>query len=172
LENISYIETSYENSFKSISYEVALQYAKQNHKNAKDAKISGFSLGVNFDELGLGLTYAYNKSKDNTASNGFGGGPFFTSCEHLTLKEAGRDGKVNLYGFSYEFEKVGLDGVTFEFHKSNLTANNGKKADDEDYVLSYQESENLTFDLIYSDVDDKINGEKFKNTRFFVNYSF
>jgi len=39
-------------------------------------------------------------------------------------------------------------------------------------VLSYQESKDLTFDLIYSDIDDNINGEKYKNTRIFVNYSF
>ena len=114
----------------------------------------------------------HNKSKDNSASNGFGGGPFFTRCEHLTLVEAGSDGKVNLYGFTYALEKVGLNGVDFEFYNSKLTAKSGEKADEKDFVLSYQASNSLTFDLIYSDVDDDINSEKFENTRFFVNYSF
>ncbi len=172
ISSISYGEAIYDGKYNSFGFEIGLQGANQKYKGEKTAKILGYSIGVNFDKYGLGLTYAYNKSKDHSASNGFGGGPFFTSCEHLTLAEAGADGKVDFYGFDYDLGNVGVDGVSFSFHNSKLKAKDGNKADDKDYVLSYQKSDNLSFDLIYTDVDDNINGEKYKNTRFFVNYNF
>ena len=172
LDDISYIEAVYANKINLVNYELGFQYAKQSHKNAQDAKINGASLSIGFEGTGLTLNAAYNKSNDNAADNGFGGGPFFTSCEHLTLAEAGADGKATTYGLEWDASGIGLDGVTLGYTNLNLEASNGIESDEDDFVFSYDIKENLNLTAIYSDVDDKINNDKFKNTRVFLNYHF
>jgi len=172
LDDISYVEAVFASQINSINYELGLQYAKQSHKNAQDAKVKGASLSLGIENTGITLSAAYNKSNDNTADNGFGGGPFFTSSEHLTLSEAGTDGKATMYGLEWDASVVGLSGVTFGYNSLNLEANDGIEGDEDDFVFSYDIKENLNLTAIYSDVDDKINDEKFTNTRVFVNYSF
>jgi len=172
LDDISYVEAIYGSKIDTISYEVGLQYAKQSHKNTKDTKISGVSLSVGFEDIGVTIGGAYNKSNDNTASNGFGGGPFFTSSEHLTIVEAGTDGKATVYGLEWDASALGLNGVTIGYSSLNLEADNGVESDEDDFLFSYDIKENLNLTAVYSDVDDKINDEKFTNTRVFVNYRF
>jgi len=172
LDDISYIEAIYGTKIDSINYELGLQYAKQSYKSTQDAKVNGISLSIGFESVGLTLSGAYNKSNDNTASNGFGGGPFFAGAEHLTVVEAGADGKSTMYGLEWDASVVGLSGVTLGYSNLTLEANSGVESDEDDFVFSYDIKDNLNLTAIYSDVDDKINGDKFKNTRVFVNYLF
>jgi hypothetical protein len=84
----------------------------------------------------------------------------------------GADAKATTYGFEWDMSDFGVKGLTLNYAILNIEANNGKEADEDDYILSYDIQDNLNLTAIYSDVDDKINGEKFKNTRVFVNYMF
>jgi len=162
----TYADMEYSREFDGIEYAFALQYALQDYAVDKDASIYGVGVSVGYS--GLNFALSYNKSADGIADNGYGGGAFLTSMEHLTLAEAGADGEVLSYGFEVEV----VDGAVFYISNANLKSSRGKKADELDLVLSYEASKRLAFDLIYSKVDDDINGDSFNNSRFFANYSF
>jgi hypothetical protein len=162
----SYVDFEYSKEYEGYKYTLALQYANEDFRSKKDSSIYG--VGVSFGFSSVEFALAYNKSSGASADNGFGGGPFLTSMEHLTLAEAGDDGKIISYGANFEV----VDGVEFYLFNANLDSFDGREAKELDIGLSYKMSEELAFDFIYSNVDDDINGDNFKNSRFFANYSF
>jgi len=169
IDSISYLEAIYSGKYNSVSYELGLQNANQKFKGESSAKVVGYSLGVNFDKIGLGFNYAYNKSKDHSATNGFGGGPFFTSSEHLTLADAGSDGKASIISVNWDASLVGLNNLTLGAGYLTLKDKNNKKSTESDFTASYELGDNLSLDVIYSKIK---NDNSFNNTRVFVNYTF
>jgi len=144
--NISYFEASYETD----KFNIAGQYSDQDNSNS----VFGISIGVNFGNLSLNS--AYNEV-DGIVTNGFGGGPFFTSSEDHTIAEV-IDQKAILIGAEYNYKKIttGITHVDFD-----------KGENETDYLLSYNISNNFEIDIIYSNMynDGKM-------TRVFANYSF
>jgi len=174
VDKISYFEASYKTSINDIALGLGGQYAVQNYSASgeKKATIAGVTASLGFEKVGLTLSTSYNKSSDNSAVNGFGGGPFFTSCEHLTLAEVGTDGKASRVGLELDTTILGVPNFLLELSKLTLKNSAGTKATEIDFVASYEINDKLTVDFIYSDTDDKINNDKYKNTRVFANYSF
>ena len=171
LKDISYIDATYSKDIGTISYELGLQYAKQTYKENSDAKIYGATVSADFKN-GLTLNLAYNKSKNHSASNGFGGGPYYINCEHITLAEVGKDGSGKMISFDVDMSNYGVKGLSFSYEKLYLKDKDNKKAYDTDYILSYDIRKNLNLTAIYSKTDDYINNDKFKNLRVFINKSF
>ncbi len=172
IDSISYAEAIYGGNYNSIGYELGLQSANQKFKGEKTAKIVGYSLGVNFDKLGLGFSYAYNKSKDHSATNGFGGGPFFTSCDDSTIDGMGADIKADRYGVSFDASNYGLSGLNLGYSYLKIKNPTSQKSTENDYTIEYEIDKNLNLSIHHIVVDDKINTTKYKNTRVFVNYNF
>ncbi len=172
IESISYAEAIYNGNYNSIGYEIGLQNANQKFKGEGSAKVVGYNLGVNFDEIGLGFNYAYNKSKDHSATNGFGGGPFFTSCDDSTIDGMGADIKADRYGVSFDTSNYGLSGLNLGYSYLKITNPTNQKTREDDYTLEYAINKNLNLSMHHIVVDDKINLDKYKNTRVFVNYTF
>jgi hypothetical protein len=171
LKSIAYLEAIYGNSVNSFDYELGFQYAKQSYANQNSSNIYGASLLVGAKELGLTFSAAYNKVTKNSATNGFGGGPFFTSAAHLTIDGLGSNIKAYSLGLEWDASVAGIDGLTLGF--SHFRAkNNNQTAKENDYTLSYDIEKNLNLSIIYSDIKDNINNEKFKNLRVFLNYNF
>ncbi|MCK4440865.1 MAG: OprD family outer membrane porin, partial [Sulfurovaceae bacterium] len=144
--NFTYLEAGYEKDGLSI----AGQYTDQDNGNSA----YGLSLSGSLD--GLTLNSAYNKV-DGMVSNGFGGGPFFTSSEDHTIAEA-QDQEALLLGAEYAYDKFTMNVTNVNFDKGE---------NETDYTLSYAFNDKMSFDLIYSDMYD--DG---KMTRFFANYNF
>ena len=144
--NFNYLEAGYETE----QFNVALQYTDQDNRNKAYGVTAGVSLGD------LALTTAYN-SVDGEVSNGFGGGPFFTSSEDHTVAEA-VDQKALLIGAEYRVQDItlGLTNVVFD-----------KGEDETDFLVSYALNEVLSLDVIHSEMYD--DG---KMTRVFANYNF
>ncbi len=174
VDKIGYIDANYEGSINGFTYGLGGQYASQNYSadGAQKASIYGANVSAGMESVGLTIGVAYNKSADNSATNGFGGGPFFTSAEHLTLAEAGINGEALMLTAEWDASVVGANGLTLSAGKLTLEDANGVEGDELDIVASYAFNDDLSIDAIYSDIDDKINGDKFKNTRVFVNYTF
>ena len=172
---IIYLEAGYEGSNEEVKYAFGAQYAIQNHKENKKAKITGLSAEIGHPQSGLDFTFAYNKTdstNDQEAENFYGAGPFFTCSEHLTLADAGSDGDVLFASLSYDATKIGIEGLSFMISNSHLKGKN-VKMHEMDLLANYALKDNLSIDVIYSDIDDKVNKkESFKNTRVFVNYYF
>lgn len=173
-DNIAYFEANYENNHNNLTYGFNLQYALQNAQmpGADNADIYGIDASVGFENTGLALGIAYNKSEGNAADNGFGGGPFFTSSEHLTLAEANGEGKAFLYTLNWDAKSIGLENLSFLIGKFILEDDNGIQSDEIDFAASYSFSDALSIEAYISHIDDKINAAKCKNTRVFLNYTF
>ncbi|MEY3002218.1 MAG: hypothetical protein RLZZ428_593 [Pseudomonadota bacterium] len=154
-----------------VSYEIAVQYTTQ-ETFAGDSTIYGVSGSLNIAPIGVTLLGAYNQVDGMVASNGFGGGPFYTSSEHLTLTEGGDNATAFYLSGEFDAGVVGMEGLTFlgGYFKMDSAAHTSAK--ELDYVVSYAASDRWSFDLFFSDIKDKINHETYQNTRFFVNYLF
>jgi len=141
-----YLEASYEQE----GWSVAGQYANQGDGNTL------YGADATYSFKNLSLHTAYNEVH-GVISNGFGGGPFFTSSEDHTVHETLHN-KAKLMGAEYNVKDITLSLTHVLFSKSE---------DETDYIVSYALNESLSMDLIYSDMN-----HDGKMSRFFVNYSF
>jgi hypothetical protein len=145
--DFNYFEAGYETE----QFNLGFQYTDQDNDNTAFGLLAGVNIGD------LALTTAYNKVS-GTVSNGFGGGPFFTSAEDHTIEIDELDQEGILVSAEYTIDKVTLALVHANFDKGE---------NDTDYVISYAVNDNHSLNLIYSDMYD--DG---KMVRFFANYSF
>jgi len=127
-----------------------VQYSDQDNDNS----VYGAMIEKSFDNLSLGV--AYNKV-DGIVTNGFGGGPFFTSSEDHTIADV-KNQEAVAFSVGYVMDRFNF-GVTH--------TNFDKGEDETDYLASFEVNKNHTLDLIYSDMYD--DGSMF---RFFANYKF
>ncbi|MCH9740411.1 MAG: OprD family porin [Epsilonproteobacteria bacterium] len=145
--NFNYLEAGYETE----QFNVGLQYTDQDNSNSAYGVTAGVTLGD------LAFTTAYNRV-EGEVTNGFGGGPFFTSSEDHTVAEALNQEAV-LLGTEYGVNDSLTLGVTHvQFDKGENQT---------DYLVSYGVSDKLSLDVIHSDMyaDGKM-------SRFFANYNF
>ncbi len=162
---LSYIELNYNRFLNDLSVNFALQFAYEDYAKQEDSRVFGGAIGFSYSDLLFNI--AYNKSFGGVASNGLGGGCYLSSLEHLTLSEAGADGAVLMELIEYDL-KDSFEDLTLSFAHSHIDRK-VKDANEYDLIFHYDPFENLSFDLIYSDIDDI---KSFTNMRFFVNYSF
>ena len=169
---VPYIEAGYEANFNGFTLGLGAQYAYQDWDTATAAEIAGASISAGIESAGLTFGAAYNKSSDGQADNLFGGGPFFTSAEHLTLAEAGPDGEAIIFTAEWDASAVRLKGLTLTAGYLTLEDQNGVEAKELDLTASYAFNDALSIDAIYSDIDDDISSDEVANTRMFINYTF
>ncbi len=144
--DLHYIEANYADD----NVEFGVQYSDQD----RDSSIYGIKLGADFDAFGVG--FAYNRV-DGVVTNGFGGGPFFTSSEDHTVADV-KDQEAKSYSLEYALDRFNIGVSHTDFDKGE---------DETDYLVSYEVSSNHSLDLIYSDMYG--DGSMF---RFFTNYRF
>ncbi len=144
--NWNYLEASYETD----DFSLAGQYSNQGDGN----NIYGFDAVVNFNQLSLHTAY---NSVNGIVSNGFGGGPFFTSSEDHTVHET-LDNEAILLGAEYTLENLRVAVTHVNFSEIE---------DETDYIVAYEFNDKLSAELIHSEMyhDGRL-------TRFFINQSF
>ncbi len=170
---LSFIQLDYGFDMDNLVTNMALQYSIEDFENREDATIMGASLSVSDTQKGFTVIGAYNKSSDAEATNGFGGGPFFTNSEHLTLPDAGADGEILFYAIEWDLGFVGVDGLSIFVSKADLSDGEDHEGDEVDIVVHYDVNKRLSLDIIHSQIDNSdISGDKFDNTRAFINYTF
>ena len=166
---ITYLQADYESQTDKYTYGGILQYAYQDYDDSESSTIYGAAAFFGVKKIGVTTTIAYNRTNGAQADNFFGGGPFVTSAEHNTLKEAGPDGNVLLYTVQWDASVVGMEGLTFvvniDGHHEDLY-----HAKEYDIGMEYSYSDSLDFSAVYSDINDK--EESYRNLRIFANYSF
>jgi len=173
IDNINYIEANYEDQIDTIGYAIGLQYSKQTYATQDNASIYGINISISHENTGITLGSAYNKVVGNTATSGFGGGPFFSNSEYLIIDNVGKAGSQILFGLELDASVLGIAGLSMGLSKVSLENNIGKVSTEVDFVTNYSISENLEMHLIYSDLDGTNVGEDHaKHMRAFVNYSF
>ncbi len=170
VDNIYYIQTDYENSFKNFDYSFSLQYAKEHYKKNFAADVYGASASLGY--RGVDFYASYNKSSKANAYNGFGGGPFFTTAEQLSIAQANSNAKAYLYGIEYENSFLKEHKINLYVDRLILHSEEKRKANEYDFGLVYKREKNIEFSIVHSLVDDKINEDKLQNTRAFFKYKF
>jgi predicted porin len=141
------------------SFHLAIQYTTQTDETTDESDTDNNAWGV-LAEHSIGdftLSTAYNRVSGEV-SNGFGGGPYFTSTEDHTL-DGVTDEKAVMLGFEYSgFDSLTLALVGTDFEQSE---------DEVDAIISYAFNQSIHADIIYSDMSD--DG---KMTKVFLNYDF
>ncbi len=169
LAKYTYLEAGIEKDYNGFNYQLGAQFALQEYHDSKTANIFGLSADIMHKESAVSLMLAYDKSSGGVADNGFGGGPFFSSSENMTLAEAGADGEMLTYGMAWDVSEA----LTCALNKSELYDAHDNHGYEVDIVVHYALGENLSFDVIYSKIDNRdISGDKFDNVRLFANYQF
>ena len=173
INRIAYLEANYEGSENGIGYGLGLQYAKQTYLNEHDVSVYGVSASISPERSGLTLGVAYNKANGNSATSGFGGGPFFSNSEYLIIDNAGVDGSQTWFGLEYNAYTLGLNGLTLSLSKSILKTKFHTKSTELDLVANYKANKNIELHMVYSDLDGANVGEDTaKHLRIFANYNF
>ncbi len=173
IDSIAYLEANYEKELGAMTYGVGLQYAKESYLNDADAHVYSGTLSATANKIGVTLATAYSKAKDNGATSGFGGGPFYSNSEYLILDNAGKDGTALWYGAEYDASKVGIDGLTVGLGHVTLTNEAKKEATQTDLVLSYEMNDAFEIHAIASNLKGHNVGEDdAKHLRVFANYNF
>ena len=169
LGKFTYLEAGIEKNYNSFNYQLGAQCALQDFHDSKTANIFGLSARIMNKESALSLMLAYNKSSGGAVDNGFGGGPFFSISENMTLAETGADGEMLTYGLDWDVSEKLLCSL----NKSDLYDAQDNHGYEVDMLVHYALGDNLSFDAIYSKIDNTdISGDKFDNVRVFANYSF
>jgi len=152
---LSYLEAVYSAN----NYELGVQYSDQNDdssdKTGPDGDVYGIYGSVNVADFTL--TTAYN-DVDGTVTNGFGGGPFFTSADDHTI-----DGTLDQSAIAVGAEYGGIESLTLGV----LSVNFDKGEDETNYYAAYEVNESLSFELIHADMNKDGN-----STRLVANLSF
>ena len=150
--DLSYVETTFK---PSTPLQLGLQFAKQ-HGAGFEGNVWGISAEYTFQNLTLGS--AFNKVTGGKVSNGFGGGPFFTSTEDHTIADVD-----NQQATSLSLEYTGIPHLTLGVNYGDFD----KTKNELDLSASYAFNKALSFDIIHSDI--KADGNM---TRAFLNYNF
>jgi hypothetical protein len=173
IDSIIYLEANYESTINTVSYSIGLQYAKQSHLNKSDTSIYGINANLSHEHTGVTLGIAYNKTDDNGAFSGFGGGPFFSNSEYLIIDNAGAHGSQTWFGLEWDGSSIGFDKLTLSISKARLKNKSNQTSTEMDIVASYAINKNVEMHMIYSDLDGANVGEDTaKHLRVFANYNF
>jgi hypothetical protein len=155
LAGMTYLEAAY----GSDRFNLAIQATKQSDKTVDGSGLEGEVWGAMADYSSADFTFstAYN-SVSGVVSNGFGGGPYFTSSEDHTL-DGVEDECATLLGFEYRgFAPFDVAVVRTRFVQSE---------DETDWIMRYSHSDRLNADIVYHDM-----GDDGKMTKVFINYDF
>ncbi len=133
------------------------QWTRQRDKSAGvDALAWGFSVAYALGNLTVSGDYNQVEGS-GSVTNGYGGGPFFTSGEQNTI-----DGIPGVRALALGAEYHGIERLSLGVRHIDFDRGAG---DEWDLWVGYSLSEDLHFDLVHSDM-----GPDGSNTRAFLNY--
>jgi hypothetical protein len=153
-----------------------------------NSNIAGDILGAmaifDFEDFFIGFAgnYAFVKD-DNSITNGFGGGPYYTSLDESTIgfvseQAVGSDIVSARLGAGFKLGFIGMSHTTFELVHGNLkSTDNLESYDENDIVLTYSDDKYIQFDAIFANyyVDSTQNRIENRNFNRFIiraDYSF
>ncbi len=133
-------------------------------KERSNSGIAGDVVGaiviVDYDLVYLGAAYNYVFEEDGkTVTDGFGGGPFYTSLDEQTIGAVsalspGEDLGVYRVALGFDFSTLGADRLNLEFvHGHFMLENSPAEVEESDAVLTYAITDRWYFESIYSDIN-------------------
>jgi len=181
LSDVVYGDGIYSSKAKSITYEVGVQLSHYFERSSSqvDGSVYGGTLSLGYK--GLSVAGAFNRAhttKDKSIILGYGGGPYYTSMEEMTIAEIS-DVKAYVLSFGTDLSRIGVAGLEFSYAYGHFdgTANSSDiRYKENDFVFSYEVNEKTDMELSYADVKDEensgINDTSYNRILFRANYSF
>jgi len=157
---------------------LSAQYANffEDETTGVDGNVYGVSIDLGIKSVGINLVAAYNGTSNSdrkSVINGFGGGPYMTSMDEMTI-DGLNDAKAYVVGISKEY-----GSFTFFYGYGNFQEGSTmSEVDESDLVAEYSYSDNLNFILMYTDLKSKNaigfddDAASFDRVQFYTNYNF
>jgi hypothetical protein len=145
---------------ESMQIELVAQFGRfSEEKNSGiDGNVYGIGAHFNVGMLTLGATYnTVSNSDGKTVVNGFGGGPYYTSMQEMTI-DSMEDAKAYQLSTQIDMTEVGVEGLTLAALYGNFK---GKilsldaRVNEFDIVAAYTFNDAICADMSYAMVDDK-----------------
>lgn len=143
-----------------VGLEVSAQYARFDEKvdSGIDGNVYGAGARFNAGAVSFGAAYnCGNNGEGKTPTNGFGGGPYMTSMEEITI-EGMNDAKAYQLSVDMDMAEAGIEGgsisVMFGDFKSTPMELRVKEVD---VIATYRMGEAITADISYAMIDDRSN---------------
>jgi hypothetical protein len=159
---VAYLDAVYAAEYKSgLSVETGLQLGdyRESSSSGIDGDVYGGILVMGYSSLSLAAAFnGMDTEEGKTIVLGYGGGPYFTSMEEMTI---GYMNDAEAYVFSAEvgFEALSISGLSLYYAYGKFNGNDGagdpQKYEENDIVLSYGFRDNTDLDISYAMVDDK-----------------
>jgi hypothetical protein len=113
---------------------------------------------------------------DSSITDGFGGGPYYTSLDEATLAafsevEVGQDVESCKIGAGYEFEKVGIDGLVVELVYGEFYSSE-ENIQEKDFMLTYEINNRFSLEGVYSDYKSSSDENTFNRVWVRLDYTF
>ncbi|MCK4707519.1 MAG: OprD family outer membrane porin [Gammaproteobacteria bacterium] len=161
------------------SYEVAVQFASFDEESASDVDGSAYGLSGVVNMANMTFSVAYNATSNDATkfvTNGFGGGPYFTSMDEMTI-DGLTDAEAWLVGAEFDLGGLVTPGLGASIAFGHFEdENKATDVDEMDIVVSYAVNDQLDAELVYADVDNDAQpndaGTNFSRTLLRVNYNF
>jgi hypothetical protein len=182
ISNAFYTEAAYTIPFtETAGLELVGQFANfsEDENSGLDGNVYGIGASVNIGRVIVGA--AYNKTSNyegKIVGNGFGGGPYLTSMEEMTI-DGMEDAKAYQLSGEIDMSDAGLKGLTFTaLYGVFKSVPADAKVNELDLIATYKINEALCADVSYAKIDDRNNnfdaGDDAGYDRFLarIHYSF
>jgi imipenem/basic amino acid-specific outer membrane pore len=180
--SIAYLEADAHHYFRD---DLHLEYGLQGStiKELSGSDVEGDTLGT-FGILhysGLFGGFAYNHafvSGENVITDGFGGGPYYTSLDEATIgavSEAAPGEDVDSWrvGVGLEFEPIGIDGLVVELMHGRMASDETVSILENDIIVTYDITQRWHFETAYAHYKDhKESNACFERLVMRLDYSF
>lgn len=161
LSNVMYVDAAYSIPFsETMGLEVTGQYA--NFSEKKESRMDGnvYGVGAAFKIGAFTLGAAYNKASNDEGkfvSNGFGGGPYFTSMEEMTIDGMG-DARAYQLSAEFDMADIGIEGLKLSaLYGSFKSTPMDWNVKEYDLIGAYELSESLIAEISYAAIADQNN---------------
>lgn len=140
--DLAYVDAMYAMGNFVVGAQLALQNNDTADNSGPDGNLFGIMAHYTFDDFNFSAAY---NGVSGTVTNGFGGGPFFTSSGDHTIADV-EDQKAIAAGAYYN----GIDNLIL----SILHVNFEKGENETDLLIEYQHNPHLNFEVMYINMYD------------------
>ena len=178
MAGVLYGDAVYESSYNdNIPLSFALQYGHYNEKSSSlvAGDVYGATFSTGYSKFNIALAYNnVNTQSGKIVVLGYGGGPYFTSMEEMTIDAISN---AQAYVVSADIELVKDITLSYAFgHFDGKDGGADVEYEEHDIVLAYQFYEKIDIEASYAGVSDKKNSGSsdtgYKRSLVRLNYNF
>ena len=153
----AYADTAYVLELsEAMAFEAAVQGACFDESDASGIDGNAFGAMAAFGFGPAVVSTGYNKASNDTGkavTNGFGGGPYFTSMEEMTI-DGLNDAEAYMVGAELDFADLGIEGLVLAAAYASFESGSGDEADEIDVIVGYALNEQFEAEVSYAEIDD------------------